>query len=76
LIGWKSILQHALNSVSDVFVIAMAGVPEISDLNQSGVDVCLQKPLVDNDVRRAITETSEDGVLRDQDRPARRVYAK
>ena len=58
--GWKSILQHALHSVPDAFVIAMAGfetIPQISDLKQSGIDVCLQKPLVYSDVRRAITET-------------------
>src|SRR5688500_1459595 len=32
--GWKSILQHALDTAPDAFVIAMAGVepiPEISD---------------------------------------------
>src|SRR5919106_3317346 len=41
--GWKSILHHALNSAPDALVIATAGVetmPAISDLNQSGVDVC------------------------------------
>ena len=58
--GWKSILHHALNSAPDALVIATAGVetiPEISDLKQSGIDVCLQKPLVYSDIRRAITET-------------------
>jgi DNA-binding NtrC family response regulator len=58
--GWRSILQHALNTAPDAFVIAMAGVepiPELSDLQQSGVQVCLQKPLVYSDVRRAIGET-------------------
>jgi DNA-binding NtrC family response regulator len=60
--GWKSILQHALNTVPDAFVIAMARVepiPELSDLQQSGVHVCLQKPLVYRDVRRAISEIVE-----------------
>jgi DNA-binding NarL/FixJ family response regulator len=58
--GWKSILHHALNSAPDALVIATAGVetiPEISDLKQSGIDVCLQKPLVYSDIRRAMTET-------------------
>jgi DNA-binding NtrC family response regulator len=60
--GWRSILQHALNTAPDAFVIAMAGVepiPELSDLQQSGVQVCLQKPLVYSDVRRAVSETVE-----------------
>jgi DNA-binding NtrC family response regulator len=58
--GWRSVLQHALNTASDAFVIAMAGVepiPELSDLQQSGVHVCLQKPFVYSDVRQAISET-------------------
>ena len=57
--GWKSILQHALNSVPDAFVIAMAGVeriPAISALNHCGIQVCLQKPLIYKDVRQAISE--------------------
>jgi DNA-binding NtrC family response regulator len=58
--GWKSILQHALNTAPDAFVIAMAGVeptPAISDLKQTGVWACLQKPLVYNDLSQAISET-------------------
>jgi DNA-binding NtrC family response regulator len=57
--GWNSIVQHALNTAPDAFVVAMAGVeriPEISDLNQRGVQVCLQKPLIYKDVRQAISE--------------------
>jgi DNA-binding NtrC family response regulator len=60
--GWRSVLQHALNTAPDAFVIAMVGVepiPELSDLQQSGVQVCLQKPLVYSDVRRAVSETVE-----------------
>jgi DNA-binding NtrC family response regulator len=60
--GWRSVLRHALNTVPDAFVIAMVGVepiPELSDLQQSGVQVCLQKPLIYSDVRRAISETVE-----------------
>src|ERR687892_2913479 len=30
--GWKSILQHALNSVPDAFVIAMAGFETIPQI--------------------------------------------
>lgn len=58
--GCEAILHHALNSVPDALVIAMTGVeamPRISDLKQIGVDVCLQKPLIYDDIRRAITET-------------------
>jgi DNA-binding NtrC family response regulator len=57
--GWKSILQHASNKAPDTFVVAMAGVeriPEISDLNRRGVQMCLQKPLIYKDVRQAISE--------------------
>jgi DNA-binding NtrC family response regulator len=57
--GWKSIVQHALDRAPDVFVVAMAGVeriPEISALNQCGVQVCLQKPLIYKDVRQTISE--------------------
>jgi DNA-binding NtrC family response regulator len=60
--GWQSILQHALNTAPDAFVIAMAGVkriPESSALNQNGVQVCLQKPLIYNDVRQTINEIIE-----------------
>jgi DNA-binding NtrC family response regulator len=58
--GWRSVLQQALNTAPDAFVIAMAGVkpiPECSDRQQRGVNVCLQKPLVYSDVRKAISET-------------------
>jgi DNA-binding NtrC family response regulator len=58
--GWRSVLQHAPNTARDAYVIAMAGVepiPKLSDLQQSGVHACLQKPLVYSDVRQAISET-------------------
>jgi DNA-binding NtrC family response regulator len=57
--GWNSIVQHALNKAPDAFVVAMTGVeriPEISDLSQRGVQVCLQKPLIYKDVCQAISE--------------------
>jgi DNA-binding NtrC family response regulator len=57
--GWKSIVQHALDTAPDAFVVAMAeveSIPEISDLNQHGVQMCLQKPLIYKDVCRAIGE--------------------
>jgi DNA-binding NtrC family response regulator len=57
--GWRSVLQHALNTAPAAFVIAMAGVeciPETAELNQRGVQVCLQKPLIYDDVRQAISE--------------------
>jgi DNA-binding NtrC family response regulator len=60
--GWKSILRHALNTAPSAFVVAMAGVeriPEISALNQHGVHVCLQKPLIYKDVRQAISKIIE-----------------
>jgi DNA-binding NtrC family response regulator len=57
--GWKSIVQHALDTAPDALVVAMAGVeriPEISVLNQRGVHVCLQKPVIYKDVCQAISE--------------------
>lgn len=57
--GWKSVVQHALDTAPDALVVAMSGVeriPEISALNQRGVQVCLQKPLIYKDVRQAISE--------------------
>lgn len=58
--GWKSILQHALTTAPDAFVIPMAGVeplPKISDLQHRRVKACLQKPVIYNDVRQAISES-------------------
>jgi DNA-binding NtrC family response regulator len=60
--GWKSILRYALNAAPDAFVVAMAGVERITEtsaLNQHGVQVCLQKPLIYKDVRQAISELIE-----------------
>jgi DNA-binding NtrC family response regulator len=57
--GWTSILRHTLNTAPDAFVIAMAGaepIAEISDLKRSLVNVCLQKPVIYNDVRQALSE--------------------
>jgi DNA-binding NtrC family response regulator len=60
--GWKSILRYALNAAPDAFVVAMAGVERITEtsaLNQHGVQVCLQKPLIYKDVRQTISELIE-----------------
>jgi DNA-binding NtrC family response regulator len=58
--GWKSIVQHALDKAPDAFVVAMAGVERIPEiLNQHGVQVCLQKPLIYKDVRQAISKIIE-----------------
>jgi DNA-binding NtrC family response regulator len=58
--GWKSILRHALNTAPGAFVVAMAGVERIPEiLNQHGVQVCLQKPLIYKDVRQAISKIIE-----------------
>jgi DNA-binding NtrC family response regulator len=58
--GWKSILRHLLNTAPGAFVVAMAGVERIPEiLNQHGVQVCLQKPLIYKDVRQAISKIIE-----------------
>jgi DNA-binding NtrC family response regulator len=60
--GWKSIVRHVLDTAPDALVVAMAGVesiPVISDLNQHGVQVCLQKPVIYKDVRQAISKVIE-----------------
>jgi DNA-binding NtrC family response regulator len=57
--GWKSIVEHALGKAPDVLVVAMAGVehiPDISALNQRGIQVCLQKPVIYKDVCQATSE--------------------
>jgi DNA-binding NtrC family response regulator len=58
--GWKSIVEHALDTAPDAFVIAMAEVERIPEISgQPGVQVCLQKPLIYKDVCRAINEIIE-----------------
>lgn len=58
--GWKSLVDYAKHTSPDTFVIAMAGndgIPEISDLRRYGIRAFLQKPLVYNDVRQALSVT-------------------
>lgn len=60
--GWKSLVRHALNMTPRAFIIAMGEsdpIPEISDLKQAGIQVCLNKPLMYNDLRRALSEKVE-----------------
>lgn len=60
--GWRSLAWYALNTMPDAFVIGFRGnnaVPEDSDLEQFGIQVCLQKPILYNDVRRVLSETVE-----------------
>lgn len=60
--GWRSLAWHALNTMPDAFVIGVSGnnaVPEDSDLEQFGIRVCLQKPILYNDVRRVLSESVE-----------------
>ena len=60
--GWKSLVGYAINTSPDTFVIAMAendAVPEISDLRRYGIQAFLQKPLLYNDVRQALSATVE-----------------
>jgi len=66
--GWKSIVQHALDTAPDAFVVAMAGVeriPEISALNQHGVQMCLEKPLILRMFARRLVKSSDDEMRRD-----------
>jgi DNA-binding NtrC family response regulator len=58
--GWKSMVDYAKQTSPDTFVIAMAGndaIPEISDLRRYGIQAFLQKPLLYNDVRQALSVT-------------------
>ena len=60
--GWRSLAWHALNTMPDAFVIGVRGnnaVPEESDLEQFGIQACLQKPILYNEVRRVLSETVE-----------------
>ena len=56
---WTAIVQHALDRRANIFVVGMVGnnpVPDISDLKQCGIGVCLQKPVLYNDLRRTLSE--------------------
>ena len=56
--GWRSIVRHTVRT-TDALVIAMEGNQPISamyDLKERGIQVCLPKPIVYNDLRAAIRE--------------------
>jgi DNA-binding NtrC family response regulator len=55
--GWRSIVRQA-TMTTNASIIAMEGehpISEIYDLRQRGIAVCLQKPIVYNDLRMAIS---------------------
>jgi hypothetical protein len=55
--GWKSIVQHALDTAPDAFVIAMIGFERIPEISvQRSVQMCLQKPVIYKHVCQAISE--------------------
>ena len=54
---WKSFLRHARTVVPKALVLGMArsnSVPEPAELRRRGIHVCLEKPLVFDDVRQLI----------------------
>ena len=56
---WTAIVQHALDKRANIFVVGMVGnnpIPDVFDLKQCGIEVCLQKPVLYNDLRRTLSE--------------------
>ena len=59
--GWRSIVRHAVRT-HGALVIAMEGnhpISEMHDLKQRGIRVCLKKPIIYDDIRRAIRRNIE-----------------
>jgi DNA-binding NtrC family response regulator len=57
MFGWRSIIRHAVRT-TDALVIAMEGnypFSKIYDLRERGVQACLPKPIIYNDVRAVIS---------------------
>jgi DNA-binding NtrC family response regulator len=54
---WKSLVRHAQTIVPKALVLGMAPfhlVPESSELQRRGIHVCLEKPLMFEEVRQSI----------------------
>ena len=54
---WKSLVRHAQATVPKALVLGMARfhlVPEPSELQRRGIHLCLEKPLMIDDVRQSI----------------------
>jgi DNA-binding NtrC family response regulator len=54
---WKSLVRHAQTTVPKALVLGMARyqlVPEPSELQRRGIHICLEKPLMFEDVRQSI----------------------
>jgi DNA-binding response OmpR family regulator len=59
---WESLVQYARNMAPDVFVIAMAETDpgsKIPGLVRLGLQICLQKPILYNELRRNLRATIE-----------------
>ena len=57
--GWRTIVRHALKT-SDAVVIGMEGnhpIPEMYELNERGIHLCLKKPIIYVHLRTAIEES-------------------
>jgi DNA-binding NtrC family response regulator len=76
--GWRSIVQHAVQT-TDALVIGLKGgqpISEVYDSTEHGIRVCLQKPLIYDDVRTAITKNIHDSEsVRDEARRMERMKA-
>jgi len=56
---WRAIVQHALNRKANIFVVGMVennSMPDVFNLKQCGIGVCLQKPVLYNDLGRTLDE--------------------
>ena len=56
---WRAIVQHALGRKANIFVVGMVennSIPDVFDLKQCGIGVCLHKPGLYNDLGRTLNE--------------------
>lgn len=58
--GWRSIIRHAVQTTHAQIIGLEGDIPasKMCDLKQLGIGLCVQKPLVYDDVRRAILGNS------------------
>ena len=60
--GWELLVQYARSMTPEVFIAAMAEndpVVKFSDLHRLGVQMCLQKPILYNELRQPLSATIE-----------------
>lgn len=60
--GWELLVQYVRSMTPEVFILAMAEkdlVAKFSDLHRLGLQMCLQKPILYNELRQTLSATIE-----------------